>query len=346
LKVSIEKILYESKNDTQKKIAYKLDDELDLIIKQKKIKPSDIFSSIKNDNDIIEFTNKIFEDFAISSNKAHITNNLKCSYVSCDNIYYSKIHSNRNFIETVIHEMAHVISTTHFAYNSQAFHDHFFISLMKELFSYYGIVNENEWAIAEFLSSNNKIKSFSDIDIKINKITKKEADKLIAINYTQTYQCNSNGYEFKDYENNKYNIITIDTKTNKAIHSQRNLMPYERDTNVFSKLSVNDLTNLYIISPNYSADDYGDPNYSKSGCAGVSILNAEISDNRNRLRTYKEFETCWSKNESNLFIKSKINEYKNKNKIYKKCSTLNEYSFYVREFRNICKVKNIPIKKS
>ena len=310
MNLSIETIKFEKTQDRQKHLVYSLDSELSLLIKQKKITPRIIFKDIKNELDIIEFTKKILEDFAISTYESKILKSkiTQISYVQFNTINYAPQHTKGNFIETVIHEITHVLSVSHFNYNSDAVHDGFFVALFKKVLEHYNIINHSEWKIASFLSSNHKTEIYNDSDISINMITKKEAELLIDLNYTKTNKKDLTIYEYKNNESNTLNIIRIDHLTDKATHTTRKLMPYERTINLFSQWTAEELVNFTLLSQPYTCRT--------EGIIGVTVLNIDISDTRGYIKAYRHFEACWAKNESVSYIKEEISKIKLINKNY------------------------------
>jgi hypothetical protein len=333
MKISVKSIKKELSRDSQRSKVYSMDRLLKKTINQRikvnEIDLTKLYGELEDKNDIIKLTEKIFDDFSLSGCTACVSNSATFSFCRSRSITYTSFAFTNNDIETVIHEVSHLVINALFGYHSDG-HGALYVTVFKYLLNYYNLINNEDFDKINQMMTGNKVKEFSDYFIDFKFISNNQADELIS-KYEIKERSYSSSFEhlkFKDLNGNFEIIIRKNLLNNKSIYIKRNLFLYEEEGNVFSKMTNKDLLNTVLFSPPHKMCCDGYPSRTKYYSEyGYSYL--EVSTVReDKLRECSDYEHTQCK----VTAKTKLEEaFKN----------FKENGFNCRKFNNLREFENI-----
>ena len=265
---SVDTLVKKPYKDKQVSAVYKFDHQLVTYLDQTFIDMSLLEEGIKDDYDIIDLTHKILKDFGLSEFNVSRTS-LADTYSFDNHIYYNDDHYSTGCIETVFHEVAHVIQSFLGGHDDYAFaHSGCFLSVLRMLFNHYDIISTKKFnSLVGY--SNLKMELYDDyiIDYSIEKTTRTQHlehistmsnYKRLKLNsffspYTISFDLSLRGViEHDDHKE----IVVFDAISNKKISFKTKKLGFEKElNNRFSSYSMEELSGSTLFSPIASFDE-------------------------------------------------------------------------------------------
>jgi hypothetical protein len=320
-------IKIKSFHDSQKNKVYSLDTELESLLNIKKPNLSKLYKN-HNNIDIIKLTKQILSDFSLSYCTVDNQSKYTYSFYNFSHIGYCDYHYNSNNIEVVLHEVAHCLVDKLF-YNAWFnAHGAFFTSILKWLFKYYDLLDDNDFIKANQTATNGKVKFIDDaiIDIKfisIEEIESLKSNKNLELKTLFTSKLSQN-LHYQDIENNRYHYIAIDLEQQTAIYTIRKLFAFEKNYNSFEESTEKELENFMMVSPVVKMDSYGYHCTAKSYCE-YGYINCWVEKRDGEYVIIKKINMLYYKEDCIKDMKETIICSKLSKQKYKKYSSFNKF---------------------
>ncbi len=293
LAISIDKKNVFPKNDTQQNKVYQLDHEIGAIV-FKKFNKKDISSNNFLDIAVDYFGKEGFTEIRCFNNKSKRTSQVN---IWTQRLSFSIPVIQRTDMEVVIHELAHAVCRFHYGYSYKDSHNELFVNILFSLLSKYFNISIQEM---EKLADEHDVKYFYNINLKSEKKSKKEFEKIKKTilkdsNYLLIQEDESKNKSFKttSFALNTGKMISLFESNNGIyIYSERNLMQFEKDLHInhFVHSDKKELLNIRLVSPLFKMNIDG--RVSSSGkyhsFGTMDIDKANKSDRRHQYFQLKE----------------------------------------------------------
>ena len=333
-------IIVKYKKDSQKKMAYRLDDALSEFISKNKPSLKKLYGELNPEtSDLIALTKKMARDFSLDNLEVRHCPKadegfLYHSYAGHNRITFGSYHYNKNDIEVAIHEFAHIICDTLFKSSFER-HGALFISVLRWLMNYYELISYKEFdSICEY--NFNKIQRTDEtivsiefinenIEILIEQFEKKSRESSY---YKKNNEIYIQSFQYK--ENGLLNILYVNHETKKGTLVKRKLFGFEDfDNSIFKHFKNEELLNFYLISPAFLIDYDGYKTTSRDyGCLGYKYYKVD-----NDFHVSSNYENVYNREDCQSQLKCLTRKLKSENIKYKRCFTYEEFDILSRQLK-------------
>lgn len=326
-------IIIQFKQDSNKNLAYQLDDVIFYMIKEKKPCLKKLYGYLNPETtDIVDLAYKVLAEFCLDNIvvkhclEADIGYKYR-SYVRGDSIFFGNYHYKQNNIEVVLHEIAHVLCDKNF---NSPFEKHgaLFVSVLKWLVLHYELLTEEEFDLACKEANDSKVKMTDETIISVDFISDnfKSYVDLVSNKSKESSYYNKNGEKYIENSRYKedgiYHIIQINYEKMEAVLIKRKLFGYEDfSNNIFSKFTNKELNNFHLISPLFLMNYMGYKAYHRyEGDKGYSYY--KVNEN---FEIDKVYDFVYDLKDYQSQIKCLTKTLKEEGVKYKRCSTYEEF---------------------
>lgn len=318
-----------SENDTKKEVVYDLDFYLSKIIKKGFCKLNKLYGELPTDVSIVELTKKIYKDFNVNEiSEVKIKENINYSYYRLKTIVYSDYELKNNNIEVVLHEFAHYIVAEMFNVKESS-HSDFFSTILKWIFNYYNVLDEDYFYRRNELVAENKIKYLDEAIVKLTPVDSFEIEEILNKNVFKSIRENDRFKKliYIDKEKKEEHVLLINEVNGKGVYSIRKLFGYEIKKIEIKESNKEDWKGYVIFSPIHIIDDCGEQVTARDHWAGQEgfVFHEVVEQEDGRLYLNKKIYRNYDKEEVKREIKKIVYRLKKEKKKYKRCSTISKY---------------------
>jgi hypothetical protein len=331
-------------NDTQVEVVYEMDHILESLLELRKPSLDKLYGDLSKDSDIIELTKKIYADFNLENmSSVKMSRHLTTSSYRFYSISYSKYHYDKNCIEVVLHEVAHLFCSVIFSLHSEK-HGALFASVLKWLFNYYGLLDSVDFDIANDLLRKGKVKFSDDSICHIEALSKEKAEEILN-KYkfeSDSRLNNTKKYTYTDISNCTQHCLWKEEE-GKGIYTIRKLFGYEIEDLKYSLMDKASLENFVLYTPIYVMDSSGYQVTAKhhwAGSEGLKAYSVEECEETNRLVIMKNIIRNYDRKEIKSELKEMVNFSKRTGQKYKRCTTISQYESILKQIEKAIWIYN------
>lgn len=262
--------------DSQRQNVYSFDKVLSSYLINNKIDYSKLYGDLPRSATILELSKKVANDFGCISAKFSVEEGIKTSYCQMHSVTYEHSQAiDESFIETMLHEIAHLFS--HMLFNNYGNgHGGHFVCILRMLFVHYELITE-EYFNELLLNNSMTVKLYDDYIANSLDITKEEFEDTKE-NSATSFRYGNDFIHFQIESDEQKEYFIHCGRTNRYIKHTCNKFGYEMKKSRFENMTKEELRNVRILSPvtKISYDGY---KTTSNYCYDIGFFCFEIIEN-------------------------------------------------------------------